>query len=252
MSEVAMFRAGACVKGMIAKKSKPSAARSANMAAIRSKDTKPEIAVRKALHRMGFRFRLHVRELPGQPDIVLPKYRTVIQVKGCFWHQHTCADGRLPKSNRDYWVAKLLRKWERDGGGSAGLMAASECTDFRHTAGSLHAIYRKTQTEPILVHRGSDRMNVPPDPESMNNNRADWARDILDHFEQYGERVSVDLSTQQQREVTLQNLSDLIADLGHFCDRNGLWMHEAIQIASKHYGEETHHEGEQFNPTRLS
>ncbi|MGO8757675.1 MAG: very short patch repair endonuclease [Terracidiphilus sp.] len=91
-----------------------SAARSANMARIRSKDTKPEIAVRKALHRLGFRFRLHVRELPGRPDIVLPKYQTIIQIKGCFWHGHTCIDGRLPKSNRTYWVPKLLTNRVRD------------------------------------------------------------------------------------------------------------------------------------------
>jgi len=88
--------------------------RSANMSRIRSKDTKPEMLVRKALHRLGFRFRLHVRELPGHPDIVLPKYRMVIQVKGCFWHGHTCPDGRLPKSNRDYWVPKLHANQRRD------------------------------------------------------------------------------------------------------------------------------------------
>ncbi len=70
--------------------------RSANMSNIRSKDTKPEMLVRKALHRLGFRFRLHVRGLPGCPDIVLPKYRTVFQVKGCFWHGDSCRDGRLP------------------------------------------------------------------------------------------------------------------------------------------------------------
>jgi len=85
-------------------KLKTTAARSANMARIRSKDTKPEMLVRKALHRLGFRFRLHVRNLPGCPDIVLPKYQTIIQVKGCFWHGHTCRDGRLPNSNREYWI----------------------------------------------------------------------------------------------------------------------------------------------------
>jgi len=88
--------------------------RSANMARIRSKDTKPELLVRKALHRLGFRFRLHVPTLPGRPDIVLPKHRTVIQVKGCFWHGHTCSDGRIPKSNQDYWVPKLFRNQKRD------------------------------------------------------------------------------------------------------------------------------------------
>jgi len=83
-------------------KSETVAARSANMSRIRSKDTKPEMLVRKALHRLGFRFRLHVRDLPGHPDIVLPKYKVIFQVKGCFWHGHTCRDGRMPKSNRDY------------------------------------------------------------------------------------------------------------------------------------------------------
>jgi DNA mismatch endonuclease (patch repair protein) len=77
-------------------KGQTSPQRSANMSRIRSTDAKPEMLVRKALHRLGFRFRLHVRGLPGRPDIVLPKYRTVIQVKGCFWHGHTCPDGRLP------------------------------------------------------------------------------------------------------------------------------------------------------------
>jgi DNA mismatch endonuclease (patch repair protein) len=90
------------------------AKRSEMMSRIRSKDTKPEMLIRKALHRLGFRFRLHVRDLPGCPDIVLPKYRIIIQVKGCFWHGHTCRDGRLPKSNREYWVPKLLRNKERD------------------------------------------------------------------------------------------------------------------------------------------
>jgi len=94
--------------------SKAVAKRSAMMSRIRSKDTLPEMLVRKSLHRLGFRFRLHVRSLPGRPDIVLPKHRIIIQVKGCFWHGHTCRDGRLPKSNREYWVPKLLRNKERD------------------------------------------------------------------------------------------------------------------------------------------
>jgi DNA mismatch endonuclease (patch repair protein) len=99
---------------MVSPKSEAAAKRSETMSRIRSKDTKPEMLVRKALHRLGFRFRVHVRDLPGCPDIVLPKYSTIIQVKGCFWHGHTCRDGRLPKSNREYWVPKLLRNKERD------------------------------------------------------------------------------------------------------------------------------------------
>lgn len=95
-------------------RSTPTASRSANMARIRSKNTKPELLVRQALHGLGFRFRLHVAELPGHPDIVLPRHRTIIEVRGCFWHGHTCIDGRLPKSNQDYWVPKLRRNRTRD------------------------------------------------------------------------------------------------------------------------------------------
>jgi len=89
-------------------------ARSALMSRIRSVNTKPELLVRRALHNLGYRFRLHVRNLPGCPDIVLPKYRTIIEVKGCFWHGHSCRDGRLPNSNVEYWTPKLLRNRKRD------------------------------------------------------------------------------------------------------------------------------------------
>jgi len=88
--------------------------RSALMSRIRGTDTKPEILVRKALHGLGFRFRIHVRSLPGWPDIVLPKYRTIIQVKGCFWHRHSCRDGRFPNTNVEYWIPKLLGNQKRD------------------------------------------------------------------------------------------------------------------------------------------
>lgn len=89
--------------------------RSWNMSRIRSRDTKPEIVVRSLLHRMGFRFRLHSTDLPGKPDIVLPKYRTVIFVHGCFWHRHHCANGRsTPASRPDFWQAKFARTRQRD------------------------------------------------------------------------------------------------------------------------------------------
>lgn len=89
--------------------------RSRIMRGVKQKDTKPEIKVRKLLHRLGFRFRLHRRDLAGRPDIVLPKYRTAIFVHGCFWHQHSgCKDGRIPRSNTDYWEPKLKRNVERD------------------------------------------------------------------------------------------------------------------------------------------
>ena len=77
------------------------------MARIRAKNTKPEIAVRRALHRLGYRFRLHDLRLPGRPDIVLPKHRVVIEVKGCFWHGHYCLRGRTPFGNRAYWSKKI-------------------------------------------------------------------------------------------------------------------------------------------------
>lgn len=78
------------------------------MSRIKGKNTKPEMLVRKFLHANGFRYRLHVKGLPGKPDIVLPKYKTVIFVHGCFWHQHKkCRLGKIPKNNKVYWVPKL-------------------------------------------------------------------------------------------------------------------------------------------------
>ena len=89
--------------------------RSRNMAAIKGKDTKPEMIVRKYLFSRGLRFRVQVRKLPGNPDIVLPKYKTVIFVNGCFWHGHEgCKYFRLPKSNVEFWKEKIERNIERD------------------------------------------------------------------------------------------------------------------------------------------
>jgi DNA mismatch endonuclease (patch repair protein) len=88
--------------------------RSEIMRKITSKDTVPEIKIRSALHRLGYRFTLHVKTLPGTPDIVLPKYKTVIQIRGCFWHGHDCQRGRIPSSNVQYWEQKLKRNKERD------------------------------------------------------------------------------------------------------------------------------------------
>ena len=88
--------------------------RSMNMSRIRSKDTKPEELVRKYLFSKGFRYRKNVRELPGCPDIVLPKYKTVIFVHGCFWHKHDCPRFVWPSSNEEYWVPKINKNAERD------------------------------------------------------------------------------------------------------------------------------------------
>lgn len=88
--------------------------RSRNMSHIRSTNTKPEEKVRKYLFSKGFRYRKNVRSLPGCPDIVLPKYRSVIFVNGCFWHKHDCPRFVWPSSNQEYWIPKITRNVERD------------------------------------------------------------------------------------------------------------------------------------------
>ena len=94
---------------------KVSEQRSRNMSAIKSKNTKPEIKVRKILHSMGYRFRLHLKDLPGSPDIVLPKYKTVIFVHGCFWHRHeNCKYASTPKTRQEFWEAKFRENINRD------------------------------------------------------------------------------------------------------------------------------------------
>lgn len=88
--------------------------RSYNMSRIRSKDTKPEEKVRKYLFAKGFRYRKNVRTLPGSPDVVLPKYKTVVFVHGCFWHMHGCGRFHWPATNQEYWEPKIYRNNERD------------------------------------------------------------------------------------------------------------------------------------------
>ena len=89
--------------------------RSRIMRAVKGADTVPELAVRRLAHRMGFRFRLHRKDLPGKPDLTFPRLRKVIFVHGCFWHGHDCARGaRIPVQNREYWTRKVARNMERD------------------------------------------------------------------------------------------------------------------------------------------
>jgi DNA mismatch endonuclease (patch repair protein) len=88
--------------------------RSRLMARVRSKNTKPEIEVRSLLHKLGYRFRLHRKELPGKPDIVFKRRRKAIFVHGCFWHGHGCRIGKLPKSNLEFWQDKIERNRKRD------------------------------------------------------------------------------------------------------------------------------------------
>ena len=128
------------------------AERSALMARIRGTDTKPEVFVRSALHRAGFRFRLHGRTLPGRPDIVLPKHRTVVFVHGCFWHRHGCALSSEPATRRAFWREKFARNVARDKRTAAALRRAGwrvltvwEC--------SLRTAARREQAVARLVRR---------------------------------------------------------------------------------------------------
>lgn len=88
--------------------------RSALMRSVKGKHTTPEMKVRRLLHRLGFRFRLHRKDLPGKPDIVLPAHRKVVLVNGCYWHGHDCRYGRLSKSRVEYWTAKIETNRARD------------------------------------------------------------------------------------------------------------------------------------------
>jgi DNA mismatch endonuclease (patch repair protein) len=98
--------------------------RSAVMRRVKGRDTTPEMIVRRALTRLGARYRLHRKDLPGSPDVVLPGRRLALFVHGCFWHGHDCARGaRIPKANRAYWLAKLARNRARDAEVRAELVA---------------------------------------------------------------------------------------------------------------------------------
>lgn len=106
----------------------PSDARSRTMRAVRSKNTTPELTLRRLLHGAGYRFRLHRKDLPGSPDLVFPGRKAVVFVHGCFWHGHNCKRGaRPPKSNADYWSAKIARNIARD----ARSLKALQATGWR-------------------------------------------------------------------------------------------------------------------------
>ncbi|MGJ3230921.1 MAG: very short patch repair endonuclease [Oceanicaulis sp.] len=100
------------------------AKRSEMMAGIRGKDTKPEMLIRRGLHARGYRFRLHVKDLPGKPDIVLPKYSAVIFVNGCFWHGHDCHLFKWPKTREAFWREKIGTNRRRDAAKKAALSKA--------------------------------------------------------------------------------------------------------------------------------
>ncbi|WP_034754349.1 very short patch repair endonuclease [Janthinobacterium lividum] len=145
-----------------------SATRSRMMSGIQSKNTKPEMVVRRYLHALGFRYRLHARDLPGSPDLVLPKYRVVIFVHGCFWHQHAgCRFATQPASNVERWKTKFQSNLERDAKNLAALQAAGwhvfvvwECELKREPLGRLELLAREItqqnidQPQVIKLHCG--------------------------------------------------------------------------------------------------
>lgn len=98
--------------------------RSRMMAGIRGKDTRPELAIRKALHRAGLRYRLHDPSMPGKPDMVFPRYRAVVFVHGCFWHGHSCHLFRMPATRTEFWETKIRNNKERDSFVASQLRAA--------------------------------------------------------------------------------------------------------------------------------
>lgn len=99
------------------------ATRSRMMAGIKGKNTSPELLIRKALHARGFRFRIHAKKLPGKPDMLLPKYKAVVFINGCFWHGHGCRYFKIPKTRPEFWLEKIEKNRIRDGLQKKALMA---------------------------------------------------------------------------------------------------------------------------------
>ena len=152
--------------------------RSRNMAAIKGKDTKPEMIVRKYLFSHGLRFRVQVRKLPGTPDIVLPKYKTVIFVNGCFWHGHEgCKYFRLPKSNVEFWEDKIERNVARDVRNEAELKALGwrviriwecEIKTVAQREEYLKLLYDRivNPAQSYLIEAVRDELSIAAEPES--------------------------------------------------------------------------------------
>lgn len=128
--------------------------RSEVMSRVRSKDTRPELVVRRALHRRGLRFRLHRRDLPGQPDIVFPSRRVVVFIHGCFWHRHPgCRRTTMPASNTEFWKAKFDATVERDAEAMSALGTAGWITlvvwECEIGPDALEALYQRVVAEPV-------------------------------------------------------------------------------------------------------
>lgn len=128
--------------------------RSFNMSQIRDKNTKPEIIIRSMVHRMGFRFRLHDKSLPGKPDIVLPRHKKVIFVHGCFWHLHNCKYGRVkPATNADFWQAKRLSNKLRD---------KRNLAELRKTGWKILIIWECWLKTPAKIQKSLQSFLIPP------------------------------------------------------------------------------------------
>ena len=126
-------------------------ARSRLMSRVRSRDTRPELYVRRAVWSEGFRYRLHVKKLPGTPDLVLKRYRLVVFVQGCYWHQHGCSKSKRPSSNREFWDLKLDGNMARDARDRASL------EELGWTVATIWECSLKTETEALLTQLKSVR-----------------------------------------------------------------------------------------------
>ena len=143
--------------------------RSRMMSGIRGKNTRPEMMVRRALHAAGFRYRLHAKDLPGKPDIVLPKYRAVVFVHGCFWHRHEgCYYATIPKSRQVFWISKLEANRRRDAKTRERLAAAGwrvfvvwECGLKHDPEGTMSALVTALKNPHV---KGRDIPSTPPRP----------------------------------------------------------------------------------------
>lgn len=122
------------------------------MSGIKSRNTKPEIHVRKALFRRGFRFRLHDKKLPGKPDIVLPKYHAVILIHGCFWHGHDCRYFKIPKTRTEFWMDKIRSNKNRDQRDVEKLIALG------WRVGIIWECVLRTKNPPFFMNGGVDRL----------------------------------------------------------------------------------------------
>jgi DNA mismatch endonuclease (patch repair protein) len=145
--------------------------RSAVMRRVKGRDTAPELTVRRALTKLGARYRLHRKDLPGNPDIVMPGRRLALFVHGCFWHGHDCARGaRVPKQNRDYWVAKVARNVARDAKSREALAALGWRVETIWECELKDAAALEARLGPLLGGGGSKPPPpLPPPPRSSPN-----------------------------------------------------------------------------------